>query len=177
MRIAVLHRELGIPADYAQLRGLPLHAEADAAELVSIGEDIYGREQRLIRPAADAWHALRAAAEADGLALQPVSAFRTVEYQAGIIRRKLAASQPIDAILKVSAAPGYSEHHTGRALDVATAGADPLEETFAKTPAFAWLQQHAVAHDFRLSYPRDNPYGIAYEPWHWAWTPPDAEAP
>ena len=25
------------------------------------------------------------------------------------------------------------------------------------------------AHGFVLSYPRDNPHGIVYEPWHWCW--------
>jgi hypothetical protein len=25
----------------------------------------------------------------------------------------------------------------------------------------------AGRHGFRLSYPRDNPHGVIYEPWHW----------
>jgi LAS superfamily LD-carboxypeptidase LdcB len=24
-----------------------------------------------------------------------------------------------------------------------------------------------------MSYPRDNPHGIVYEPWHWCWQPRD----
>ncbi|HET7674920.1 MAG TPA: M15 family metallopeptidase [Gammaproteobacteria bacterium] len=166
--LAALHRELGIPADYAAHRGCPPQPEAAEAELVSIGGDIYGRDQRLIVPAAQAWQAMVSAAAADGVGLQPVSAFRGIEYQAGIVRRKLAAGQPIGQILKVSAAPGYSEHHTGRAVDIATAGADPLVETFADTPAFAWLTENAGKFGFKMSYPRDNPYGMIYEPWHWA---------
>ena len=27
-----------------------------------------------------------------------------------------------------------------------------------------------------MSYPRDNPHGIVYEPWHWCWQPQDAAA-
>ena len=34
------------------------------------------------------------------------------------------------------------------------------------------VQFNAGAHGFRLSYPRDNPHGIVYEPWHWCWHPP-----
>lgn len=167
--LAALHRDLGIPADYAGIRGWPLQPEADAAALVSIGEDVFGRDQRLIAPAADAWRELRAAAAADDVILQPVSAFRGVAYQVEVIRRKLAAGRAIDEILQVNAVPGYSEHHTGQALDITTPGSEPLSESFETTDAFAWLDRYAQRFRFRLSYPRDNALGIAYEPWHWAW--------
>ena len=72
-------------------------------------------------------------------------------------------------ILRVSAAPGYSEHHSGRALDITTPGYAALEEEFELSPAFAWLKKHAKTFRFRLSYPRRNTHGIAYEPWHWCW--------
>ncbi len=73
-------------------------------------------------------------------------------------------------ILSVSAAPGYSEHHTGRAVDLTTPGTRPLEEDFEATPAFEWLTGTAEDFGFRMSYPRNNRHGIAYEPWHWMWT-------
>lgn len=169
--LAELHRELGIPADYCAARGWTACAEAPEADLVSIGADVFGRDQRLVAPAAEAWRAMAAAAGADSVVLQPVSAFRGVDYQAGIFRRKLAAGQTIADILAVNAVPGYSEHHSGRALDITTPGAPPLEESFETTAAFEWLSRHAGRYRFRLSYPRDNAYGIAYEPWHWAYTP------
>lgn len=167
--LAALHRELGIPDDYAAARGWPLQPEADKAELVSIGEDVFGREQRLIGPAAEAWRALRQAAAADNVTLQPVSAFRGVAYQVEVIRRKLAAGRSIDDILAVNAAPGYSEHHTGRALDITTPDCEPLDEAFEATHAFQWLTGHAGDFGFHLSYPRNNPQAFVYEPWHWAW--------
>ncbi|HIE5651183.1 TPA: M15 family metallopeptidase, partial [Stenotrophomonas maltophilia] len=74
-------------------------------------------------------------------------------------------------ILKVNAAPGFSEHHSGHALDIGTPGDAPAEESFERTDAFAWLQAHARGHGFHLSYPRGNPHGIVYEPWHWCWRP------
>lgn len=70
-------------------------------------------------------------------------------------------------ILNVNAAPGYSEHHGGRALDIGTPGEPPAEESFEHTPAFAWLTRHAGDFGFVMSYPRGNPHGIVYEPWHW----------
>jgi D-alanyl-D-alanine carboxypeptidase len=165
--IARTHRELGIPLDYARARRLPLQPEA--RRLVSVGPDIYQREQRLLPAAANAWRAMVGAAAADGVELQLVSAFRPVDYQAGILRRKLEKGQSIDAILRVSAAPGYSEHHSGRAVDVTTPGYPVLEEVFEESAAFAWLSEHAGTFGFSLSYPRDNPHGVSYEPWHWAW--------
>jgi D-alanyl-D-alanine carboxypeptidase len=166
-RLAPLHRSLGIPPDYARVRELPVYLEP--AGLVDIGDDIHGRPQRLIEPAARAWGALVEAAEVEGVELQLVSAFRSVEYQEAIIRRKLNKGQSMQEILSVSAAPGYSEHHSGRAVDVSTPGFEPLEEEFERSGAFAWLCSSARGFGFCLSYPRGNPHGVAYEPWHWAW--------
>lgn len=159
--------ELGIPADYAAGRGLELQPEA--TELVSIGADTQNRDCRLAPGAAQAWCAMRDAAGADGIALRPVSGFRSVERQAEIVREKLARADRLDDILRANAAPGYSEHHTGRALDLTDGVAPPLSESFERTPTFAWLAQHAGRFGFRLSYPRDNRHGFGPEPWHWCW--------
>lgn len=158
---------LGIPEDYGLLRCLPLQPEC--SQPVSIGMDVFEREQFMLQGAASAWIAMQTAALQDQIELQIVSAFRPVDYQAGIIRRKLDAGLCIEDILKVSAAPGYSEHHSGRALDITAPGFDVLEEVFEQSPAFAWLQTHASRFEFRLSYPRGNPHAVAYEPWHWYW--------
>ena len=114
-----------------------------------------------------AWYEIRNAAESDGIRLQVVSAYRSVDYQVSIIERKRLAGQSIKEILKVSAAPGYSEHHSGSALDIGCPGSPPLEECFETTAAFEWLTENAVDYGFRLSYPRNNRHGIGYEPWHW----------
>lgn len=159
-------RDLGVPAAYAE-RGLPVCEEA--LDLVSVGVDIAGRERQLVPGAASAWGVLRDAAAADGVVLQLVSAFRSVDYQREIVERKLRQGIAIEDILRVNAAPGYSEHHTGRAIDLTTPGCAPLTEAFETTPAFAWLTQHAARFGFTMSYPRGNRYGIAYEPWHWSW--------
>ncbi len=42
-----------------------------------------------------------------------------------------------------------------------------MEEEFGNSEAFCWLIGHARQFGFRLSYHRENRYGIAYEPWHW----------
>jgi len=164
--IAALHAGFGIPADYAARTGLVLCEEA--LDLVGIGADALGREQRLAPRAAEAWRHMLAAAAEDGVQLLVVSSYRSVEYQCALIQRKLDRGMKIADILKINAAPGYSEHHTGRALDLTTADSPPLEVGFETTHAYAWLVEHAGGYSFRLSYPRDNPHGINYEPWHWA---------
>jgi D-alanyl-D-alanine carboxypeptidase len=168
-RIAGLHRQLGIPADYASRHKLQPCQEC--LQTVSIGRDIFDREQRMTPRAAEAWSQMRGTAAASGIELQVVSAYRSIEYQASIIRRKLDSGQPVQEILQVSAAPGFSEHHTGRALDLTTPGYEPLEETFEESPAFEWLSGHANGFGFRMSFPRANPHAFSYEPWHWCWTP------
>jgi D-alanyl-D-alanine carboxypeptidase len=164
-RIARLLSELGIPAAYGAERGMILHREA--TELVSVGKDMYGREQRLTPAAAAGWEMMRAAAAGQGVELLLVSAFRSVDYQRQIWDRKLAAGQTVAQILTVSAPPGYSEHHTGRALDLTAAGCEPLTEAFEALPAFTWLAAQAEQFGFVMSYPRNNPHGVVYEPWHW----------
>lgn len=163
-----LLRDLGVPSDYGQLHRLELQAECQSLCLVERTEN--GREHHLMPAAAHAWFEMSRAATHAGVGLEIVSAFRSFNYQADIIRRKLSAGQNIDAVLKVSAAPGFSEHHSGRALDLNQPGLPPLETTFSDTAAFRWLNSNAGSFGFRMSYPRNNRHGIAYEPWHWAWT-------
>jgi D-alanyl-D-alanine carboxypeptidase len=161
-----LHEELGIPADYGSTGGPPAYSEA--LELVEVGPNLVGRMQRLTPEAARQWQAMVAAADRVGIQLLIVSGYRGVDYQAGLIRKKIEAGQAIGEILRVNAAPGHSEHHTGRAVDIATLGSRPLTEEFEQTDAFRWLSSRAVEFGFSLTYPRDNPWGIAYEPWHWS---------
>lgn len=168
-RVLTIGRSLGIPDDYSEIYGLAIQMEE--TNLVAIENDIYGRPQKLTPHAAEAWHAMRKNAEKDNIHLYTVSAFRSVRKQMEIVRKKIASDQPLSEILKVCAAPGYSEHHTGRAIDVTTINCQPLSESFETTEAFNWLQENAIFHSFKLSYPKKNEYGIAYEPWHWAYVP------
>jgi len=167
-RIRNLLKQSGIPGDYGRRHRLRLQPEC--RELATIGNDIHGREQMLTPTAAMAWYAMRNGARDDGVELQIASAFRSVGYQVSIIERKRQAGQAIEDILKVSAAPGYSEHHTGLAVDISTPASAPLETEFEMTPAFEWLAESADGFGFRLSYPRNNRHGIVYEPWHWAFS-------
>ncbi len=163
-------QQLGLdPQRYADDSGLPL--EPEPCLLHFAGRDRFARPLWLRRGTAQGWRRMRLHAAQDGIALDAISGFRSHAYQLGIFERKLARGLSVAEILKVNAAPGFSEHHSGHALDIGTPGDAPAEETFEATDAFAWLQAHAGGHGFQLSYPRDNPHGIVYEPWHWCWKP------
>jgi len=161
-----LFTDLGIPSDYGRDPRRPAHAEAQ--DLEDVEPNILGRMQRLAPVSARAWREMKAAAHADGIELLLVSGFRSVRYQAELIRNKLAAGQTIESILTVNAAPGFSEHHTGRAVDIATPRSRPLTIEFETSPAFVWLGANARRFRFAMPYGRGNVYGFCYEPWHWS---------
>ena len=161
-----LHTELGIPVDYGLEGTKPVYDEA--TDLVEVGPNLVGRMQRLTPGTARNWNEMQAAAAEEGVQLLIVSGYRSIEYQARLIRKKINAGQSVSDILAVNAAPGFSEHHTGRAIDIASPGSRPLTEEFEDSDAFRWLEKNAGAHGFSMSYPRKNAAGFIYEPWHWA---------
>ena len=166
--LARIQRELdalGIGEVILAAKRLPFHAEAQS--LVVAETDARDRAYLLVPAAAQAWQDMKLAAHGDGIVIELVSAFRSIEQQVDIIRNKLACGLPIDTILTLSAPPGYSEHHSGCAIDINTPGCAPTEEEFDATDAFAWLTGHAGHFGFTLSYPRNNALGFIYEPWHW----------
>jgi D-alanyl-D-alanine carboxypeptidase len=157
---------LGIDeASYSERTGLPLVAEPIALTLA--GYDRYRRPLWLTSGAARAWRSMQSAAAREGVVLDAISGYRSHDYQLGIFERKRVRGLAVEQILTVNAAPGFSEHHSGRALDIGTLDEPPAEESFEHTAAFAWLRANAGAYDFVMSYPRENPHGIVYEPWHW----------
>ena len=156
---------LGISIDAVAARGLRECAEATNLENAETGAD--GRDHLLVPAAARAWRTLKAAALLDGVTLFIVSAFRSVDRQAEIVRGKLATGVSVNDVLAICAPPGFSEHHTGRAVDLSTPGTRSLEVEFDQTTAYAWLTSRGGEFGFRLSYPIGNPWGYQYEPWHW----------
>ena len=156
---------LGLDESYGERSDLALVAEPSLLTLA--GFDRYRRPLWLGAGAARAWQLMQRAAYGERIVLDAISGYRSHDYQLGIFERKLARGQTVEQILTVNAAPGYSEHHGGNALDIGTPGEPPAEESFEHTPAFAWLAANAGDFGFVMSYPRDNPHGIVYEPWHW----------
>lgn len=149
------------------LLGHHAYEEAPPEALRSISADGVVK----LRPAAaEKYLEMVAAARADGVRLVAISGFRSLEDQQYLFfDLKAEQGQATTRRAEVSAPPGYSEHHTGYAIDLAD-GSKPetnLEISFETTPAFKWLQENAVRYSFEMSFPKDNPQGLSYEPWHW----------
>ena len=143
------------------------YPEAPASELQPIVTD--GRI-KLRLAAAQQFQAMVAAARATGVVLVPISGFRSVKDQEHLyFDIKAQRGQTATKRAEVSAPPGYSEHHTGYAVDIGD-GATPatnLNPNFNETRAFQWLSANAAYFSFEMSFPKDNPQGVSYEPWHW----------
>ncbi|MEO0946894.1 MAG: M15 family metallopeptidase [Cyanobacteria bacterium J06641_5] len=140
---------------------------ADAGALTAITRD--GRI-RLRPEAARQFLAMQEAARARGISLVALSGYRTFDEQKYLFFQiKQNRGQDARERAKVSAPPGYSEHHTGYAIDIGDGNASDthIQESFEATVGFAWLEANAARYGFELSFPRDNEQGISYEPWHW----------
>jgi zinc D-Ala-D-Ala carboxypeptidase len=150
----------------ALLGHLP-YAEAPADELEAITPD---GQFKMRRAAAEAYKKMAAAAATEGVNLSIISAFRSVADQNDLFFRvKEERNQGVSQRAEVSAPPGHSEHHTGYAIDMGDA-AQPdtnLSQSFDQTSAYRWLENHAAQYSFEMSFTRDNPQGVSYEPWHW----------
>ena len=118
----------------------------------------------------NAYRSMRYAASLEGINLILLSGYRSHSLQEEIFFDiKSTRNQTAAERAKVSAPPGYSEHSTGYAIDIGDASRrdTDFEVTFESTPAFQWLYKNAAKYHFILSFPRNNPQGVSYEPWHW----------
>lgn len=106
------------------------------------------------------------AAQKDRVSILLVSGFRDVVTQNKLYQERIQEVGTEAEAAKSVAPPGYSEHHTGYAIDV-TDGSGLDYRDFAQTPAFQWMVIHAHEFGFELSFPDKNPQGVDYEPWHW----------
>ncbi len=131
-----------------------------------------GRVVQLRTEAAQAFRAMQQAARKDGVELVPISGYRTKQYQDGLFSRAIVKHGGTEAAARWVAPPGYSEHHTGLAVDIGALDSPEtdVETGFEDTAAFAWLKRNASRFEFEISFPRDNPQGVSYEPWHWRYT-------
>lgn len=122
--------------------------------------------------------------DASAYDLAVVSAYRPKEEQNTLYWRKvqqytdkgysdLEAQKVGGTIVK---RPGFSEHNCGLAMDVGGSGDYTLEQTFANTPAYAWLIEHCADYGFILRFPegKEDITGVIYEPWHYRYVGEEA---
>ncbi|MET1033861.1 MAG: D-alanyl-D-alanine carboxypeptidase family protein [Arthrobacter sp.] len=105
---------------------------------------------------AGAYAKMAAASRKAGVTLRATSSYRSYAAQRTLLANYTRWYGAAYAN-RVVAPPGTSEHQTGLAVDVSTAGG-----------AGAWLARNAYRYGFILRYPRGQEWvtGYAYEPWH-----------
>lgn len=132
----------------------------------SLGDDV-----EVEKKAYDAYLLLKADLEKDGVFVDLDSARRSVAEQQRIMD-EFTEDYGADYAAKTVAQPGYSEHHTGLALDLYLNidGEDVyLNEDMVEYPEI-WAKIHdkLPEYGFILRYLEDKEYitGYGYEPWH-----------
>ena len=167
----------GTPPPMDSLHGHLAYAETDAPLGDAGRYRDTGRVVQLRAEAAASFRAMQQAAREAGVNITPISGFRTKRYQDGLFSRAIGKYGSTQSAARWVAPPGYSEHHSGLAVDIGDTDrpeAD-VETTFEDTPAFRWLEENAHRFEFELSFPKGNAQGVSYEPWHWRYTGlPDA---
>lgn len=156
----------------------PLKNEIDENNLATIPDT----EQRLEKTALKAYEELASAAKKANFELVVISAYRSISYQeeifssrvADLVASGLSENAATEEIKKTSTEPGFSEHHTGLALDVVDENwsnnykNEVLEEAFGTTDAGIWLSENVAQYGFIIRYPqgKEAVTKITYEPWH-----------
>ena len=117
----------------------------------------HGEEIGVERIAFEAYCRLRDALAEEGVHLDINSAWRSVAEQKALAEsytRKYGA----DYVKKYVAVPGYSEHHTGLAIDLYLESMDVWAKIHARLAEFGFI----------LRYPegKESITGYGYEPWH-----------
>ena len=159
------YKQLGLSQEYLNGLLLPKFKEETRLVLADISPD--GKERLLTPEASESWKALKSKALADGMTLFTYSAYRSFEFQFQLVRDRIRIGETVEKALCRLTPPGFSEHHSGRAVDIACPSFPHLIQEFDRSVEFRWLQDNASEFGFFMSYPKGNTFGIMYEPWHW----------
>ncbi len=119
----------------------------------------------------DAFFSLKEALAKEDIHVGLHSAYRSIEEQQQIVE-KYTGQYGEEYVRQHTAVPGFSEHHTGLALDlylIIGGVAVDRDEEMLQYPEI-WTKIHAVLADygFILRYPEDKEdiTGYSYKPWH-----------
>ncbi len=130
-----------------------------------------GDEVETERAAYDAYLKLSKALEDEGIHVELDSAYRSVAAQQKIVD-DFTKKYGDDYVKQYVAVPGYSEHHTGLALDlyliVDKKTVYENEDLVTYPDIWAKIHEKLAAYGFILRYleGKENITGYNYEPWH-----------
>lgn len=112
------------------------------------------------------------AAAEEGITLWVASGYRSTQDQEAILSRAvenrqnqgMGEQEALENALRTIARPGYSEHHTGLAVDFGD-----VSREFEFTDAYGWLSAHSAEYGFVQRYKTEKSHitGIDNESWHY----------
>lgn len=128
---------------------------------------MYRDNHGLDAEAARAFEEMKRDAAKRGVRLEIISDYRGYEAQHQNLKGKLSHREMHD-VMEFNMPVGYSQHHTGRAIDVKdpTRPDTDVKQSFDSTPAYKYLKENAGRFGFSFPYPKGGADGIGYEPWH-----------
>jgi D-alanyl-D-alanine carboxypeptidase len=106
-----------------------------------------------------------------GIQIELDSCYRTVSAQEDLWQR-FEKEYGIEYVQKYVAVPGYSEHHTGLAIDICLVKdgvtIDDNDDMIAEREIFSVIHQKLANYGFILRFPegKEDITGYSYEPWH-----------
>lgn len=125
-------------------------------------------DQRMYKALTDMFDA----AAKDNVWFWVASGYRSVEDQEEILERAvrenveegMTEQKAREEALRTIQRPGYSEHHTGLAVDL-----NDVSDNFEKTEAYRWLSEHGAEYGFIQRYKshKTEITGIDRESWHY----------
>jgi len=139
----------------------PLNPKSYApSDLTSVGSGQFMRAA-----AAAAFMKMVADAKTAGYSLSAESGYRSYDTQVSVYGNEVKNYGQATADTE-SARPGYSEHQTGWAVDIASPGC--LEDCFGTTAAAKWVLANSATYGFFQRYPANKSAITGYrnEPWH-----------
>ena len=121
-------------------------------------------EQQLNAQATEAFKMMEAAAGRAGHPLNIITAYRSIGEQTRLYQ-SYVTSKSLTLAEQLAARPGYSEHHTGYALDISAANE---AGAFGETAAYDWVTANCWQYGFIIRYPQGEEAvtGYQFEPWH-----------
>jgi D-alanyl-D-alanine carboxypeptidase len=143
-------------------------------------------QERAVQP----WKDMKDAAKTEGQLLTLTAAYRSADEQKSIFMERLSANRisiegiargtydnQVNQLLRTTAVPGYSRHHTGYTIDIGCQN-DP-DVVFEASLCFKWLSADNYKNTKRFGWIPCYPEGAGEqgpdpESWEYAWVGTDA---
>lgn len=131
-----------------------------------------GEEFQVEKVTLEHFEALRDELLLEGIDIELDSTYRSIDGQIDVWEWFREEGYSDEYCFSHLAIPGFSEHHTGLAIDIGIIKDNVFindnDAMVAERDIFAMIHERLADHGFILRYPpdRENMTGYSYEPWH-----------